>query len=424
MSRRRVVIVGASLAGATTAVALRRLGFDGEVLLLGDEAHPPYERPALTKGYLAGRLDSDALLVHPAGTYRETDVDVRSGWTATGLDVERQRLLTDRGEVPYDALVAATGSVNIRPPIPGMQRTGVHQLRRIEDADRLAADARSGRHAVVVGMGFIGCEVAATLRDLGLDVTMVDRLAGPLAGVLGPDLSAHVRAWHEDRGVRLVGGAQVAALEGRQTVEGVRLADGRLLPADLVVVGVGVRPATDWLEAAPLQLLRGAVPVDQQGRTAVPQVYAAGDLTAVWDPARGVHRHVEHYRSAIDQATRVAHALVGQPAPRTDPPWFWSEQYDHVLHTAGDLDGRAYVRDNPFAVLVTREDTLTGVATIDNARDFRRALRLLGHRVDPSGLADPRIDLRTLRAEAVAGDRVAGRGVDAGVECGSSTSRA
>jgi 3-phenylpropionate/trans-cinnamate dioxygenase ferredoxin reductase subunit len=423
MSRRRVVIVGASLAGATTAVALRRLGFGGEVLLLGDEAHPPYERPGLSKGYLAGRLGADALLVHPAGTYEETDVDVRCGWTATGLDVERQRLLTDQGEVPYDALVVATGSVNIRPPIPGMHREGVHQLRRIEDADRLAADAQSGRHAVVVGMGFIGCEVAATLRDLGLEVTMVDRLAGPLAGVLGPGLSARVRAWHEDRGVRLVGGAQVAALEGQQTVEGVRLADGRLLPADLVVVGVGVRPATDWLEGVPLHLRSGAVPVDQQGRTTIPHVYAAGDLTAVWDPARGVHHHVEHYRSAIDQASRVAHALADRPAPRTDPPWFWSEQYDHVLHTAGDLDGRAYVRDNPFAVLVTREDTLIGVATIDNGRDFRRALRLLGHRVHPSGLADPHIDLRTLRAEELAGD-LAARDVEGGAEYGSSTSRA
>jgi 3-phenylpropionate/trans-cinnamate dioxygenase ferredoxin reductase component len=395
---RRVVIVGASLAGATTAVALRRLGFDGEVLLLGDEQHLPYERPPLTKAYLAGRLDPGALLVHPPGTYADMNIDLRRGWTATGLDAARSRvLLADGGDVPYDVLVIATGSVNIRPPIPGMHRGGVHQLRRIEDADRLAAHARAAGSIVIVGMGFIGCEVAATLCQLGPEVTMVDRLPGPLAGVLGPRLSAHVRAWHEERGVRLLTGVQVAALEGQDDVQAVRLADGRLLPADLVVVGVGVRPATDWLADTPLHLLRGAIAGDPQGRTSIPQVYAAGDVTAVWDQSRGVHRHIEHYRSAIDQATAVAHAVLDRPAPRRDPSWFWSDQYDHVLHLAGDLaDGQAYVRENPLAVLVARDQTLTGVATIDNGREFRRGLKLLGHRVDLAGLTDPRIDLRTL----------------------------
>jgi 3-phenylpropionate/trans-cinnamate dioxygenase ferredoxin reductase subunit len=402
MSRQRVVIVGASLAGASTAVALRKMGFAGEVLLLGDEQHLPYERPELTKGYLAGRLDADALLVHPTGTYADMDIDVRCGWTATGLDATRRRVvLADGADVPYDMLVIATGSVNVRPPIPGMRRAGVHQLRRIEDADRLAAHARSAGSIVIIGMGFIGCEVAATLRQLGAEVTMVDRLPGPLAGVLGPDLSARVRAWHEERGVGLVPGVQVAALEGHDEVEAVRLSGGRLLPADLVVVGVGVRPATDWLADTPLSLLRGAVPVDPQGRTSIPQVYAAGDVTAVWDGSRGVHRHVEHYRSAIDQAATVAHAVLDQPSPRRDPSWFWSEQYEHVLHLAGDLaDGRAHVRENPFAILVTRDETLTGVATIDGGRDFRRALRLLGHRVDLARLTDPGTDLRTLAIDS------------------------
>jgi 3-phenylpropionate/trans-cinnamate dioxygenase ferredoxin reductase component len=285
-----------------------------------------------------------------------------------------------------------------------MDLAGVHQLRRLEDADRLATHARSARSVVIVGMGFIGCEVAATLRGLGLDVTMVDRLPGPLAGVLGPRLSARVKAWHEERGVHLLGGVNVAAFEGQGHVEAVRLADGRLVPADLVVVGVGVRPATDWLAGSPLELVRGAVAVDEQGRTGVPQVYAAGDVTAVWDPALQVHRHVEHYRSAIDQGARVAAAVAGRPAPRTDPPWFWSDQYDHVLHLSGDLgEGRTHVRENPFALLVTQEETLTGVATIDNGRDFRRALRLLGHRVDLASLADPDVDLRRVGLNGEAG---------------------
>jgi 3-phenylpropionate/trans-cinnamate dioxygenase ferredoxin reductase subunit len=387
----RVLIVGASLAGATTAVTLRRLGFSGELVLIGDESHPPYERPALTKGYLAGDLGSEALLVHPPGTYAELGIEVRSGWTATALDVARRSVrLSDGDELAYDTLVLATGSTNVRPPIPGMNLAGVHQLRRIEDADRLAAGLRSANSIVVVGMGFIGCEVAATARGYGLDVTMLDRLPGPLVGPLGPTLSQHVRRWHEDHGVHLRTGVQVGGFEGNDAVEAVRLAEDTLLPADLVVVGVGVRPATDWLADSPLDLVRGAVSVDDHGRTSVPQVYAAGDVAAVWDAGARVHRHVEHYRSAIDQGARVAHAVLDLPLPSTAPSWFWTEQYDHILHLAGDLDGaHMTVREQPFAAFFTRASTLTGIVTIDNPREFRRGLRLLGSEVSLPALTDP-----------------------------------
>jgi 3-phenylpropionate/trans-cinnamate dioxygenase ferredoxin reductase component len=398
VSPRRVVVVGASLAGATASVTLRRRGFAGDLVLLGEEPHLPYERPPLTKSYLAGRTDVEALLVYPPSTYAELGIEVRSGATAVELDADRRRVvLADGQDLPYDALVIATGSVNIAPRIPGMDLPRVHQIRRIEDADRLARDAASARSVVIVGMGFIGCEVGATLRARGLDVTLIDRLPGPLVGVLGPALSRRVRAWHEDHGVRLVTGAQVAALEGQHGVEAVRLEDGRLLPADLVVVGVGVRPATDWLLGSRLDPGRRAVPVDPYGRTTLSQVYAAGDVAAVWDEARGSHRHVEHYRFAIDQAQRVAHAVLEQPATRTDPSWFWSEQYEHVLHLAGDLDdAEMHVRERPFMAFFTSADALTGVVAIDGGRDFRRALRLLGSPVDPSALVDPGVDLRTL----------------------------
>ena len=390
----RVLIVGASLAGATAAVTLRRLGFGGEIVLLGDEPHPPYERPGLTKGYLAGDEGLEALLVHPPGTYAEFGIEVRSGSTASALDVPRRTVRLSSGDdVPYDVVVLATGSTNIRPPIPGMNLKGVHQLRRLEDADRLSAGLRSARSLVVVGMGFIGCEVAATARGSGLDVTMLDRLPGPLVGPLGPVLSEHVRRWHEDHGVHLRTGVTVAGFEGDDVVEAVRLADGTLLPADLVVVGVGVRPASDWLADTPLQLARGAVTVDDHGRTNVPDVYAAGDVAAPWDAGAGTYRHVEHYRSAIDQAARVAHAVLELPLPSTGPSWFWTEQYDHILHLAGDLDGaRMTTREKPFAAFFTREATLTGVVTIDNPREFRRTLRLLGTNVDLGALIDPSTD--------------------------------
>jgi 3-phenylpropionate/trans-cinnamate dioxygenase ferredoxin reductase subunit len=172
------------------------------------------------------------------------------------------------------------------------------------------------------------------------------------------------------------------------------LAEGTLLPADLVVVGVGVRPATDWLADTPLQLVRGAVSVDDHGRTDVPHVYAAGDVAAPWDGGARTYRHVEHYRSAIDQAARVAHAIVELPLPSTGPSWFWTEQYHHILHLAGDLDGaRMAVREKPFAAFFTRDSTLTGIVTIDNAREFRRSLRLLGSAVDVRALTDPSTDV-------------------------------
>jgi 3-phenylpropionate/trans-cinnamate dioxygenase ferredoxin reductase subunit len=390
VSPRRVVIVGASLAGATTAVTLRRLGFPGQIVLIGDEPHPPYERPALSKAYLAGEVDVENLLVHPPGTYTEFGIELRSGSTATALDVPRRTVRLSSGEqLPYDVVVLATGSTNIRPPIPGMNLAGVHQLRRLEDADRLSAGLRSARSMVVVGMGFIGCEVAATARGYGVDVTMVDRLSGPLVGPLGPVLSGYVRQWHEDHGVSLRTGVDVAAFEGGDGVEAVRLADGSLLPAELVVVGVGVRPATDWLADTGLHLVRGAVSVDDSGRAGAAHVYAAGDVAAVREAA-GVHRHLEHYRSAIDQAARVAHAVLELPLPSAAPSWFWTEQYEHILHLAGDLDGaRMSVRENPFTAFFTRDSTLTGIVTIDNPREFRRGMRQIGADVDLSAFADP-----------------------------------
>jgi 3-phenylpropionate/trans-cinnamate dioxygenase ferredoxin reductase subunit len=389
VSSRRVVIVGASLAGATTAVTLRRMGSPGQIVLIGDEPHPPYERPALSKAYLAGKVDAENLLVHPPGTYAGLDIELRSGSTATALDVLRRTVRLSSGEqLPYDDVVVATGSTNIRPPIPGMNLAGVHQLRRLEDADRLSVGLRSAHSMVVVGMGFIGCEVAATARGYGVDVTMVDRLSGPLVGPLGPALSGYVRRWHEEHGVHLRTGVQVAAFEGADAVEAVRLGDGSLLPADLVVVGVGVRPATDWLADTPLHLEHGAVSVDDSGRASVPHVYAAGDVAAVRDEAAGVHRHLEHYRSAIDQGARVAHAVLELPLPSAGPSWFWTEQYEHMLHLAGDLDGASMtVREHPFIAFFTRNSTLTGIVTIDNPREFRRGLRLIGTDADVATLA-------------------------------------
>ena len=395
---RRVVVVGASLAGATAAVRLRALGYEGDVTLVGAEPHLPYERPGLSKGYLTGELAAERLLVHQPEVYADNDVQLVLGNRARGLDVDGRRVLLDDGDLSYDAVVIATGSANVRPPIPGMDLAGVHQLRTLEDADALRAAASTAGSAVVVGTGFIGCEIAATLRGLGLAVTAVDGLPGPLWSVLGPQMSGMVRGWHEEHGVTVLGGVGVAALEGSDRVERVRLADGRVLPADLVVVGVGARPVLDWLDDAPVHRAAGGIGVDDAGRTATPGVYAIGDVAAQWHPDEAEHRRTEHYSSALAQGDRVAHAIAGRPLPEVATSWFWTDQYDHTLHYAGRPapDDELVLRPDPLAGFYLRDGLLTGVVTIDNGRDFRRATRLIGLRVDRERLTDPATDLRTV----------------------------
>lgn len=396
MTARRVVVVGASLAGATAAARLRRLGHDGPIALVGAEPHLPYERPGLSKGYLTGALTLDGLLVHPAETYDELDIELRLGRPATGVDVDRRRVLLGGEELPYDALVLATGSANIRPPIPGIDLECVHQLRTVDDADALRAAAQRGGRVVVVGTGFVGCEVAATLRGEGLDVTALDGLPGPLWNVLGPEISAVVRGWHQGNGTTVLGDAPVAAFQGVGRVEQVLLQDGRALPADLVVVGVGARPALGWLDDAPLHRAAGGIGVDHYGRTSAAGVYAVGDMAAAWDASAGEHRRVEHYSSALEDADAVAHAVLGLDLPVRPPPWFWSDQYDHTLHYTGQHrpGDETVVRQDGSAAFFLRGDALVAALTVDNGRDMRRAMRLLGQDADRGRLTDPTVDVR------------------------------
>lgn len=392
-----VVVVGASLAGAHIALELRRLGYEGPLTLVGAEAHLPYERPELSKGYLAGSVGVDALLVAPAATYAEAGIELRLGIRASGVDIDSHRVqLADGETLAYDTLVVATGSANVRPPIVGMELPGVFQLRSLDDAQALAAAATPGARAVVVGAGLVGCEVAATLSSLGLTVTAIDALPGPLWAVLGADLSAVVLGWHEQHGVAFVGGAGVTAIEGADRAERVRLANGRVLDADVVVVGVGARPALDWLADAPLDLAAGGLAVDANLRTSVADVFAAGDVAAVWDAAAGEHRRTEHYMSAMEQGQRAAGIIVGAAPPASQPEWFWSHQYGHYLQYAGrhEPTDELVLRPSPFAAFFLRDEVVRAVATVDNGRDLRRALRLLGRTVDRALLVDPAVDLR------------------------------
>jgi 3-phenylpropionate/trans-cinnamate dioxygenase ferredoxin reductase subunit len=407
----RVVIAGASLAGATTAFTLRETGFEGDILLVGAETELPYERPALSKGYLTGNVPADKLLVRTAEAYDEHRIELRLGRVVTGLDVDRQSVMLDSGELLlYTAAVVATGASNLRPPIPGIDLAGVHQLRTLADADALRDELPGLRAAVVVGQGFIGCEITSTLTSMGVDVTAVDAMPGPLWGPLGPELSSVAGRWHADRGVRLVNGLGVRAFLPDQTgtrVRAVELVDGRRLEAALVVVGVGVRPATSWLSDTPVHLVRGAVGVDTEGQTNLPGVYAAGDVTATWDEALGRHVRHEHWASAIEQGRRVAHVITGTPQP-VEPavPSFWSYQYDRSLQYAGshDADCDLVVRgdlsrpDAPLVAFFLRARRLVAVLTVNSGKELRRAQRLIGHVVDPNALADATVDLRDVAA--------------------------
>lgn len=401
MSPRSVVVVGASLAGATAALELRSLGHTGPVTLVGAEEHLPYERPGLSKDYLAGTLPQAKLLMHERAHYDEAGIDLVLGLPAVQLDVEGKRVLLEGGQaVPYDVAVLATGSDNLRPPIPGIDLPGVHQLRTIDDADVLRDAAARAKKAVVVGTGFIGCEVASTLAGLGLSVTAVDVLPGPLWAQLGPTYSGLVRSWMESSGVRLITGVGAAAFLGADQVEQVQLQDGQLLDADLVVVGVGVRPAAGWLADSGLTQVKGAVAVDAHGRTSATDVYAAGDLATMLLPGATEHRHVEHWSSAIEQGKRVAQSVTG--APEADRPmpvsWFWSDQYGHNLQYAGQHapEDELVVRGELAVGFFLQRGVLGAVAAVDSGRDFRRAMALIGQRVDPTALVDPAVDLRKL----------------------------
>jgi 3-phenylpropionate/trans-cinnamate dioxygenase ferredoxin reductase subunit len=336
---RSVTVVGASLAGLSTARALRAEGYDGTLTLIGAERHLPYDRPPLSKDFLKGAADLDAIALGTGEEYTELDVTWVLGETATGLDpAARSVALASGREVRGDAIVIATGATpRSLPGTTGL--SGVHTLRTLDDALALRAELTSGSpRVVVIGAGFIGAEVAATAHALGLDVTVVEALEVPLERALGREMGLLCAALHADHGVRLLTGTGVAALEGGTRVTGVRLTDDRLLPADVVLVGVGVQPCTDWLAASAVPVDNGVV-CDAGCATPVPGVLAVGDVARVPHPFTGRHARIEHWTNATEQATTAARTLLtgtSTPPPPT-PPYFWSHQYDTMIQLAGHV---------------------------------------------------------------------------------------
>ncbi|WP_121193511.1 NAD(P)/FAD-dependent oxidoreductase [Motilibacter peucedani] len=376
-----VAVVGASLAGLSAVRALRTQGHTGTIVVVGEESHRPYDRPPLSKGFLAGTTSADELRLEAPG--EDLDVDWRLGTRATALDAATRTLALETTEGPAtltaDGVVLATGAT--ARPLPGSGGlAGVYTVRTLDDAEALRAELLRASRLVVVGAGFVGAEVASTARGLGLEVTVVEALTAPLAGPLGARMGAVVASLHERHGVRLLCGSGVSALHGTSRVEAVELADGRLLPADVVVVGIGAVPATDWLHGSGLALGDGVL-CDAGGLTSAPGVVAVGDCAAWWEDAHSRHRRVEHWSEALERpAVAVAGLLAGEsrPGPRR-PHWFWSEQYDTYVQFAGSagLDEEVTVEvgeldEHRFVAAYRAGGRLTAVLGMGLPKEFRR----------------------------------------------------
>jgi 3-phenylpropionate/trans-cinnamate dioxygenase ferredoxin reductase subunit len=321
------VIVGGGLAGAKAAETLRDEGFEGRVVLIGAEPQLPYERPPLSKSYLAGDSTLAEAQVHDDAFYVTREIELLTGIQATALDPGEHRLqLADDRELRYDRLLIATGAVPRRPPIEG------HFLRSVADADALRAAIEEGGRLVVIGAGWIGCEVAATARGLGAEVTVIERGAAPLERVLGARLGAFFADLHRAHGVDLRTNTGVAAVEGGG--RSVRLADGSSIDCDAVLLAVGVRPATDLAEAAGLEIEDGIV-ADERLRTSAPDVFVAGDVASARHPRYGRRVRVEHWDNAQEQGAAAARSMLGAAEPYSKLPYFFSDQYDLGLEYVG-----------------------------------------------------------------------------------------
>jgi 3-phenylpropionate/trans-cinnamate dioxygenase ferredoxin reductase subunit len=321
------VIVGAGLAGAKTAEALRTQGFSGSLTLIGEEPHLPYERPPLSKDFLAGKAERDNVFVHTPDWYAEHRVELRLGVAVTALDPAGHTVtLADGDRLDYTKLMLATGSSPRPLPIPGADATGVHYLRRIEDAERIRDLFGVAHHLVVIGAGWIGLEVTAAARQAGLDVTVLESLELPLLRVLGPETAQVFADLHTAHGVRFRYGVRVTGIRtdaGRAT--GVLLADGTVLDADAVVVGIGAAPNTGPAERAGLAVDNGVL-VDATLRTSDPDVFAAGDIAHVSHPVLGRRVRVEHWAAAINQPPVAAAGMLGEPTDYTELPYFYTDQ--------------------------------------------------------------------------------------------------
>jgi 3-phenylpropionate/trans-cinnamate dioxygenase ferredoxin reductase subunit len=405
------VIVGASLAGARAAEGLRTEGFEGQIVLIGHERHYPYERPPLSKGYLQGSEARDSIFVHEEGWYAEHGVDLRLGAGVTAIDRELRQLTLSTGEtVGYDKLLLTTGATPTLLPVPGAGANGVQYLRSVDDSERLRETLSSASRVVIVGAGWIGLEVAAAARNAGVAAAVVSLEEQPLLSVLGPEVAPVFAELHREHGVDLRLGTEVdRILVSADAATGVRLADGTELPADAVIVGIGVAPAAELASAAGLEV-DGGVLTDAGLRTSDPDIYAAGDVARAYHPLVGTRLRVEHWANARHQPVAAARSMLGQDVAYDRLPYFFSDQYDLGMEYTGYVPADGYdrvvfrgdVAKREFvAFWMSRGQVLAGMnVNIWDVTDDIRDLIRDGLPVDPERLANPDIPILDTRAKS------------------------
>ncbi|OKH77520.1 pyridine nucleotide-disulfide oxidoreductase [Mycobacterium sp. SWH-M3] len=397
MTGRTFVTVGAGQTAAVAARTLRRRGFDGRIVLIGDEPHAPYQRPPLSKEFLSGADTSDSLEILPPQWRADNDIELLTGTEVVRVDTAAGRVELARGPaIDADAVLFATGGQPRRLPVPGPRPDLVHYLRTVDDARRLQAALVPGRRIAIIGAGFIGLEIAATASTLGVDVTVLEVAAVPLAGVVGPRVGAEIARVHRDHGVSVRAGVAVDALHTTADGVVVTCADGTSVAADAVVVGIGITPNTAVAAASGLSV-EGGIVVDAQGRTSIPNIYAAGDVASRYSARAARHVRLEHFDNANRQGAAVANAMLGREAVNDDAPWFWSDQFDHNLQLLGatttELVVRGDVESFDFSAFYLDGDVLRGVFTVDRGEDVMAGRELLGRRVESAVLEDEDTDL-------------------------------
>jgi 3-phenylpropionate/trans-cinnamate dioxygenase ferredoxin reductase subunit len=397
MTKQTFVMVGAGQTAAVAARTLRRRGFDGHIVLIGDEPHGPYQRPPLSKEFLAGTDTLDSLQILPEAWLASNDVEILTGTRVLRVDPGTRTVeLDSRAPVLADAVLFATGGSPRTLPVPGPRPELVHYLRTVDDAQRLQRSLTPGRRLAMIGAGFIGLEIAATAGCLGVEVMILEAAQVPLAGVIGAQLGSVCTRLHRSNGVDIRTGSAVRGLRTTDAGVVIDLADADSLEADAVVVGIGITPNVAVAEASALHV-NGGIVVDAQGRTSIPNVYAAGDVARRYSQRAGRHVRIEHFDNANKQGAAVANTMLGRDAVSDEANWFWSDQYELNIQFLGVATKELAIRGNidefDFTAFYLDGDVVRGAFTIDRGEDIMTARELLGRRVDDAALTDEDTDL-------------------------------
>lgn len=404
----RVVIVGAGQAAGQCAASLRRFGYAGPIVMIGEEPHPPYQRPPLSKAYLSGEIEQDRLWVQPPEVWADQNVELRLGLRVDAIDRSARRVsLSDGSSLTYSKLVLATGS-RVRPlPSPGADLDGVRYLRTIADIDILKGDVQPGKRIAIIGGGYIGLEAASVAKKQGAHPIVIEAMSRCLARVAVEELSSFFAEAHQRRGVEVRPGAMVAAIEGETRAESVRLKSGESIEIDSVLVGIGILPNQEIAEAAGLVVGNG-IEVDETCLTSDERIYAIGDCAAQINWLTGTRLRLESVPNALEQAKHAAAAIANATPPKPEVPWFWSDQFDLKLQTAGLFQGadqliRRQSGEEQVSFFHLKDGVLIAADCVNDPQSFMAAKMIIGKRGKPdtASLADPTASIKDIMKAAM-----------------------